>query len=77
LALPVRAPAQAGYFREVVPTTFLKEIKHEQVCTSIACDLALSIPRGLGAEVPISDAAGAGRAGGLQVCDDVLSAVGL
>ena len=41
--MPVRAPAHAGTFLCVVPTTHKKENKHEQVQESIACHLALSI----------------------------------
>jgi putative transposase len=41
-----------------------------QVCKSIACDLALSIPRGLGAEVPIPDVA---RSGGHEAYKCVMT----
>ena len=51
--------------------------EHEQICKSIACYMALSIPPGLGAEVSVSDAAGADRQGSAEMCHGILSAVGV
>src|SRR5690349_4213077 len=48
--------------------------EHEQVRKSIACYLALSIPRGMGTEVPVPDVAGADWSGSAKMRDDVLSA---
>ena len=48
-------PAHAGTVLGVVPTTLKKGNEHEQIYASIACYLALSIPPGMGAEVPVSD----------------------
>ena len=48
--------------------------EHEQVQKSIACHMALSIPLGLGTEVPLSHVAGSDRQRGSKVHDDVLSA---
>ena len=44
-------PAHAGTFLCVVHTTLKKGNEHEQIYESIACNLALSIPPGMGAEV--------------------------
>jgi|SRR6267154_4614166 Transposase IS200 like len=41
--MPVRAPAHAGTFLCVVPTTHNKENKHEQVQENIACHMAIRI----------------------------------
>ena len=51
--------------------------EHEQICKSIACYMALSIPPGLGTEVSVSDAAGADRQGSAEMCHGILSAVGV
>ena len=48
--------------------------EHEQIYKSIACYLALSIPPGMGAEIPLSDVARSDRQGGAKVRDDVLPA---
>jgi len=51
--------------------------EHEQVQKSIACYMALSISPGMGAEIPVPDAARSDRQRGAKVCDDVLSAAWL
>ena len=48
--------------------------EHEQVRKSIACYMALSIPPGMGAEVPLPDVARSDREGGTKVRDDVFPA---
>ena len=65
------------YLSFVVPTTFEKGRKHEQVCKIIARYMALSIPLGMGAEIPVQNDARAGRERSAQVCNGVLSATGL
>ena len=70
-------PAHAGTFLGVVHTTLKKGNEHEQICESIACYLALSIPPGMGAEVPVADVGRAGRQRGAEVRDGVLSAAGM
>ena len=66
-----------GLLSRRCPHNVKKGTKHEQVQESIACDLALSIPPGVGSEISVPGIAGADRAGGVQVRDGVLSAVGL
>jgi hypothetical protein len=70
-------PAHAGTFHGVVPTTLKKGNEHEQIYESIACYLALSIPLGVGSEVPIPDVARSGGQRGAAVRNGVLSTVGM
>ena len=51
--------------------------KHEQVCKIIARYMALSIPPGMGAEIPVPNNARAGRERSVQVCNGVLPAIWL
>ena len=59
------------------PQHLQKGKKHEQVCKSIARDLALSISRSLGPEIPVSDTSWAGREGSVQMHYGVLPTVGM
>jgi hypothetical protein len=62
---------------ERCPHNVKKGNEHEQIQKSIACNLALSIPRRMGTEVPVQSASRGDRKGGLSVRDDVLPAVGM
>lgn len=65
------------YLSRCCPHNTEKGNEHEQICKSIACYMALSIPPGLGAQVSVSDATRADRQGGAEMCNGVLSAVGM
>src|ERR1700687_5689019 len=63
------------YLSMCCPHNTEKGNEHEQICKSIACYMALSIPLGLGAKVSVSGAARADRQGGAEMRNCILSAV--
>ena len=59
------------------PHNVKKGNEHERIYESIACNLVLSISPCLGTEIPVQSSTRSGRARGIPMCDDVLSAVGM